>query len=216
MEENAWLTEEERKERTLWLFEEESFVPAAMIKEGRAYSILTDHLGTPTEAYDADGNEVWSRTLDMNGKVIEETGNVGMIPFLFQGQYHDRETELAYNRFRYYSPQMGMYISQDPIGLAGGIQNLYGYVDDTNARIDAIGLQKSYSNTRRMTEKELDDYFGKGWHRDSKSKKKLISKYRKELKGSTNVDIHIEKDTHEIILVGNKSNARVATGDYFP
>ncbi len=52
-EENAWLAEEERKERTLWLFEEESFVPAAMIKEGRAYSILTDHLGTPTEAYDA-------------------------------------------------------------------------------------------------------------------------------------------------------------------
>lgn len=138
-EENAWLAEEERKERTLWLFEEESFVPAAMIKEGRAYSILTDHLGTPTEAYDADGNEVWSRTLDMNGEVIEETGNVGMIPFLFQGQYYDRETGLAYNRFRYYSPQMGMYISQDLIGLAGRILNLYGYVDNTNVWIDVFG-----------------------------------------------------------------------------
>ena len=143
-EEDKWLTEEERKERTLWLFEEESFVPAAMIKEGRAYSILTDHLGTPTEAYDADGNEVWSRTLDMNGGVIEETGNVGMIPFLFQGQYYDRETELAYNRFRYYSPQMGIYISQDPIRLDGGILNLYGYVSNTNTWIDTLGLSKSY------------------------------------------------------------------------
>ena len=111
-----------------------------MIKEGKAYSILTDHLGTPTEAYDAEGNEVWSRTLDMNGEVIEETGNIGMIPFLFQGQYYDREIELAYNRFRYYSPQMGMYISQDPIGLNSGIINIYMYVDDTNVWIDPFGL----------------------------------------------------------------------------
>ena len=115
-----------------------------MIKEGKTYSILADHLGTPTEAYDADGNEVWSRTLDMNGEVIEETGNVGMVPFLFQGQYYDRETGLAYNRFRYYSPQMGMYVSQDPIGLAGRILNLYGYVDNTNAWNDIFGLSKIY------------------------------------------------------------------------
>ena len=114
-----------------------------MIKEGRAYSILTDHLGTPTEAYDADGNEVWSRTLDMNGGVIEETGNVGMIPFLFQGQYYDRETGLAYNRFRYYSPQMGMYISQDPIRVDGGLC-LYEYVHNTNYKIDVLGLKGCY------------------------------------------------------------------------
>ncbi|WP_259321613.1 RHS repeat-associated core domain-containing protein, partial [Phocaeicola vulgatus] len=112
----------------------------AMIKEGRSYSILTDQLGTPTEAYDAEGNEVWSRVLDMDGNVIEETGNKGMVPFLFQGQYYDRETGLAYNRFRYYSPKMGMYVSQDPIRLAGGILNLYGYVSDTNAWIDVLGL----------------------------------------------------------------------------
>ena len=139
-EENAWLAEEERKERTLWLFEEESFVPAAMIKEGKAYSILTDHLGTPTEAYDVEGNEVWSRTLDMNGEVIEENGNVGMIPFLFQGQYYDREIELAYNRFRYYSPQMGMYVSQDPIRLYAGTINIYEYPKDTNSLFDIWGL----------------------------------------------------------------------------
>ena len=138
--EDRWNTDTERRDMTVWLFDEESFVPVAMIKEGRSYSILTDQLGTPTEAYDAEGNEVWSRVLDMDGNVIEETGNKGMVPFLFQGQYYDRETGLAYNRFRYYSPKMGMYVSQDPIGLAGGILNLYGYVDDTNAWSDALGL----------------------------------------------------------------------------
>ncbi|MCE8958263.1 RHS repeat protein, partial [Phocaeicola vulgatus] len=138
--EDRWDTDTERRDMTVWLFDEESFVPMAMIKEGRSYSILTDQLGTPTEAYDAEGNEVWSRVLDMDGNVIEETGNKGMVPFLFQGQYYDRETGLAYNRFRYYSPQMGMYVSQDPIGLAGGILNLYGYVDDTNYFVDILGL----------------------------------------------------------------------------
>ena len=138
--EDRWDTDTERRDMTVWLFDEESFVPVAMLKEGRSYSILTDQLGTPTEAYDAEGNEVWSRVLDMDGNVIEETGNKGMVPFLFQGQYYDRETGLAYNRFRYYSPKMGMYVSQDPIGLAGGILNLYGYVSDTNISCDYFGL----------------------------------------------------------------------------
>ncbi len=39
---------------------------------------------------------------------------------------------------------MGMYVSQDPIGLAGGILNLYGYVDDTNTWVDLLGLVKTY------------------------------------------------------------------------
>ena len=142
--EDRWNTDTEHRDMTVWLFDEDSFVPVAMIKEGRSYSILTDQLGTPTEAYDTEGNEVWSRVLDMDGNVIEETGNKGMVPFLFQGQYYDRETGLAYNRFRYYSPKMGVYVSQDPIGLGGGILNLYGYVDDTNVWIDSFGLDWNY------------------------------------------------------------------------
>uniref|UniRef100_UPI00356B50C9 RHS repeat domain-containing protein n=1 Tax=Bacteroidaceae TaxID=815 RepID=UPI00356B50C9 len=148
--EDRWNTDMERRDMTVWLFDENSFVPVAMLKEGRSYSILTDQLGTPTEAYDAEGNEVWSRVLDMDGNVIGETGNKGMVPFLFQGQYYDRETGLAYNRFRYYSPKMGMYVSQDPIGLGGGILNLYGYVDNTNTWIDSWGLAKHHTTPRQV------------------------------------------------------------------
>ena len=35
-------------------------------------------------------------------------------PIRFQGQYIDEETGLHYNRFRYYDPDMGMFISRDP------------------------------------------------------------------------------------------------------
>ena len=55
---DRWNTDTERRDMTVWLFDEDSFVPVAMIKEGRSYSILTDQLGTPTEAYDTEGNEV--------------------------------------------------------------------------------------------------------------------------------------------------------------
>ncbi|MBD1106575.1 RHS repeat-associated core domain-containing protein [Pseudomonas amygdali pv. morsprunorum] len=39
----------------------------------------------------------------------------------FQGQYFDVETGLHYNTFRYYDPEIGRFITQDPIGLSGGI-----------------------------------------------------------------------------------------------
>ncbi|EHK0979141.1 RHS repeat protein [Salmonella enterica] len=35
-------------------------------------------------------------------------------------QQYDEELGLYYNRYRYYNPEQGIYITQDPIGLAGG------------------------------------------------------------------------------------------------
>jgi RHS repeat-associated protein len=52
------------------------------------------------------------------------------------GQYEDVETRLYYNRFRYYKPETGLYISQDPIGLAGNNPNFYAYVHDSNVWVD--------------------------------------------------------------------------------
>ena len=62
------------------------------------------------------------------------------IPFKYQGQYADKETGLYYNRFRYYDPNAGSYISKDPIGLAGNNPTLYAYVSDVNYWNDVLGL----------------------------------------------------------------------------
>ncbi|MCG8857663.1 hypothetical protein G1L11_12565, partial [Tenacibaculum finnmarkense] len=97
-----------------------------------------DHLGTPTSMYNEEGETTWVRSLDSNGKVRE--GDNSSCPFLFQGQYYDAEIELAYNRFRYYDPEDGRYISQDPIGLLSGEDNFYSYVNDPNEEIDILGL----------------------------------------------------------------------------
>ncbi len=82
---------------------------------------------------------MWARDLDIYGNAI--AGDSSFIPFLYQGQYYDEEIGLAYNRFRYYSPESGTYISQDPIRLAGGLA-FYGYVMDCNGWVDVLGLTR--------------------------------------------------------------------------
>jgi RHS repeat-associated protein len=92
--------------------------------------------------YDEKGQVVWEANWDIYGKVRTFAGrSLSDCPFRYQVQYEDSETGLYYNRFRYYSPEEGMYLSQDPIGLAGNNPTLYGYVKDTNSWIDVWGLE---------------------------------------------------------------------------
>jgi len=140
---HEWTEEKQEPEINLitWVFEDDGFVPCACIKDGESYSIITDYLGTPTQMYNRKGEETWSVDLDIYGRVRTFTGSsLSDCPFRYQGQYEDVETGLYYNRFRYYDASIGNYISQDPIGLNGGILNLYGYVNDPNRWIDAFGL----------------------------------------------------------------------------
>ncbi|MCE9108274.1 hypothetical protein HUK48_11075 [Prevotella corporis] len=131
------------------------FVLALIAKQqdGKRYTIVQDYLGTPIQALDSKGEVVWDCILDIYGDVLELRGKRDFIPFRFQGQYEDQKTGLYYNRFRYYSPQMGMYISSDPIGLAGNNPTLYGYVEDVNSYLDLFGLEKcalSASDMKKM------------------------------------------------------------------
>jgi RHS repeat-associated protein len=65
-------------------------------------------------------------------------------PLRFPGQYFDSETGLHYNYLRYYDPEVGQYVSQDPLGLAPAA-NPVGYVDRPSVSCDPLGLapQKS-------------------------------------------------------------------------
>ncbi|MBC9976428.1 RHS repeat-associated core domain-containing protein, partial [Escherichia coli] len=45
-------------------------------------------------------------------------------PYRLPGQQYDKESGLYYNRNRYYDPLQGRYITQDPIGLEGGMESV--------------------------------------------------------------------------------------------
>jgi RHS repeat-associated protein len=123
---------------TTWLFEPETFNPLAKLAAGKIWGVLPDHLGTPTELVREDGNVDWRGESD-SFSGVDPREQTTQCPFRWPGQYQDQETGLHYNRFRYYDPKTGLYISQDPIGLAGGLHP-YGYVPDPNAWIDPLGL----------------------------------------------------------------------------
>jgi uncharacterized protein RhaS with RHS repeats len=73
----------------------------------------------------------------------------------------DAETGLYYNRFRYYDPKLGGYVSQDPIGLLGGL-SAFAYVHDVLSWIDALGLAQmdpwSINFSQRTVGPQVDEY----------------------------------------------------------
>ncbi|THB69902.1 MAG: RHS repeat-associated core domain-containing protein, partial [Gammaproteobacteria bacterium] len=82
---------------------------------------------------------------------------------LFAGQYYDNETGLHYNWNRYYSNELGRYITSDPIGLDGGL-NTNAYVGGNPVMyIDPMGLCRNAGTaTRPMRICGIDNAGGGG------------------------------------------------------
>ncbi|MFK9004415.1 RHS repeat-associated core domain-containing protein [Pseudomonas pergaminensis] len=129
-----------------YLYEPDSFRPLALLegfgpKETKAYHYQLDHLGTPQELTVPDGEIVWSAHYRAYGEISRlDIGEVDN-PLRFQGQYFDQESGLHYNRHRYYNPDVGRYLTQDPVKLAGGI-NAYQYVPNPTGWVDPLGLSR--------------------------------------------------------------------------
>ena len=101
-----------------------------------------DQIGIPREMTNSEGNLVWFGDYYGWGKLKSETNVTGTAhqPFRLQNQYCDLETGLHYNFFRYYEPDAGRFVNQDPIGLMGG-ENLYWFASNITSWIDPLGWQ---------------------------------------------------------------------------
>ncbi|WP_200893605.1 RNase A-like domain-containing protein, partial [Pseudomonas fluorescens] len=127
-----------------YIYEPGSFRPLALLegfgpKATTPYHYQLDHLGTPQELTDTAGEIVWSAHYRAYGQIARL--DVGKIdnPLRFQGQYFDQESGLHYNRHRYYNPDIGRYLTPDPVKLAGGV-NGYRYVPNPTGWVDPLGL----------------------------------------------------------------------------
>lgn len=110
---------------------------------------LADHQGSIRDI--ADFNESTGitaianhRTYDSFGKLRQETG-IADIQFGYTGKLYEKRTGLQNNLNRWYDPNLGKWISQDPIGFSAGDANLYRYVGNkpTNAT-DPSGLAETW------------------------------------------------------------------------
>ncbi|PRE37691.1 RHS repeat-associated core domain-containing protein, partial [Burkholderia cenocepacia] len=118
---------------------------------------------------DDDGDVVWEASYKAWGEAREviaraskAAGIVAKNPLRFQGQRVDEETGLAYNRYRYYDPSSGRFVSKDPIGLAGDI-NVYRYAPNPIGWVDPLGLLKlNYDKSTRSWSTPNGLIYGQG------------------------------------------------------
>ncbi len=75
----------------------------------------------PTLLVSGEGEIVAKMRGTVWGLVAAEPGAKTSTPIRYPGQYADEETGLCYNRYRFYDPEVGLYISPDPVGLQGGL-----------------------------------------------------------------------------------------------
>ncbi len=107
-----------------------------------SYFYHFDGLGSTIAITDSSGNVVNRYAYDEHGKVLNQEEAISN-PFKYVGRFGvmDEGNGLLYMRARFYDPEVGRFISKDPIGFAGGDLNLYAYVFNNPVNeIDPLGL----------------------------------------------------------------------------
>ncbi|MBX3017158.1 MAG: hypothetical protein KF767_04665 [Bdellovibrionaceae bacterium] len=117
--------------------------PAYMITEGQKFRILTDHLGSPRLVVNTLNGAVAQR-IDYiaGGRIVRDT-NSCFQPYGFAGGIWDPETGFTRFGVRNYDAKTETWTTMDPILLAGGDTNFYGYVEgDPVNWVDESGLSR--------------------------------------------------------------------------
>lgn len=114
---------------------------------GKAYYLFCNQIGVPIRVVNEDGELVWHGRVDPYGAVYVVHGHGFHQPLRFPGHYWDEETGLHYNRYRYYSPELGRYLQCDPLDTSGGV-NLYAYPSNPLVQVDLQGLRCAIGKVR--------------------------------------------------------------------
>ena len=111
------------------------------LPERKIHLYHCDHRGLPLALISTEGATEWRGEYDEWGNQMNEENPHHLFqPYRLPGQQYDDESGLCYNRHRYYDPLQGRYITQDPIGLSGGL-NTYSYPLNPINEIDPLGLK---------------------------------------------------------------------------
>jgi len=136
--------------------------------DGQLRVLLEDNIGAPCAALSPAGEILSESSVDLYGrpktlpKIGAPTGSA------WPGQHHDAESHLHYNRFRYYEPDIGAYLTPDPLGLAGGI-SAYAYAPDPTTYVDPLGLASCSVQERQQRILDRDVAYNlspEQWFRD--------------------------------------------------
>ncbi|WP_339132888.1 MAG: RHS repeat-associated core domain-containing protein [Candidatus Electrothrix sp. GW3-4] len=108
---------------------------------GKMHVYFYDANGNVGQMLDStDGSVVAAYEYAPFGGLTSAMGSYADVnPFRFSSKYADDVAGLYYHGYRYYSPELGRWLSRDPIGEEGGL-NLYGFVGNNGVNsIDPLG-----------------------------------------------------------------------------
>jgi RHS repeat-associated protein len=101
---------------------------------------LTDNRGSVRDIVNSAGILQDHLIYDSFGRLSSETNTAVNHLFMYTGSQFDSATGLYYDRARYYDASVGRFLSEDPIGFAGGQANLSEYAgDDPISETDPFG-----------------------------------------------------------------------------
>ena len=116
--------------------------PLAMLRSSTTSYYHADGLGSITSLSSGGGSIANPYTYDAFGKLTASTGSL-VNPFRYTARESDTETGLYYYRARYYDPNSGKFLNEDPLGFMGGI-NKYTFVRNRPLNwVDRFGTSES-------------------------------------------------------------------------
>jgi RHS repeat-associated protein len=102
-------------------------------------TFLTDVLGSTLALADASGNLQTQYTFESFGATTA-SGATSTSALQFTGRENDA-TNLYYYRARFHSPRLQRFLSEDPLGLAGGINSFAYAQNQPTVYVDRLGLK---------------------------------------------------------------------------
>ena len=126
--------------------------------DGRLRHLFTDQVSCPILVEDQETRVLWrARTSPYGGQTASGQSRL-TLNLRWPGHYFDIETELHYNRHRYYSPRLCRYIQPDPFDIDGGV-NVYAYPARPLDTVDLNGLAPCPKKAMIQADEETDDEY---------------------------------------------------------
>lgn len=123
---------------------------------------LRDHIGSTAALADINGNLLEASSYDAFGN----SSGSARTRYEYTGRERDPDTGTLYNRARFYDPQIGRFLSEDPIGFSGNDINLYGYVWNNPVSFrDPLGLDGWGNDAADWLDRKID-YAQQYYHYD--------------------------------------------------
>jgi RHS repeat-associated protein len=137
----------------------------------QTYYAIRDHLGSVQAMVNTNGTIVESYEFDAWGKLLGVFNNNGLPQaqsgignrYLWQGREYSGNTGLYFFRSRWYDPITGRWLSNDPIGISGGLNQYVFCSDNPVNKRDPLGLRTDNESSNTTSDPTFSDVAKEAW-----------------------------------------------------